>query len=139
VSGNARELQGALVSLLAYSTVTKTELTLDLAQTIVSEHASRPRKELITKESVVAAVCEFFKIEEDSIQKNTKKREIVVARQVAMYLCKKLTNDSLATIGKFLGNRNHSTVVYACRAVEGLIETDPKFAESVQTIEDSLK
>lgn len=139
VSGNARELQGALVSLLAYSTVTRTELTLDLAQKIVSEHVSRPKKEMITKEGIVDVVCDYFKIEPDSIQKNTKKREIVVARQVSMYLCKKLTNDSLSTIGKYLGNRNHSTVVYACRAVEGLIETDPKFAESVQAIEDRLK
>lgn len=139
VSGNARELQGALVSLLAYSTVTKTELTLDLAQSIVSEHASRPKHETITKETVIDAVCDHFKIDHDSLQKNTKKREIVVARQVSMYLCKKLTKDSLATIGKYLGNRNHSTVVYACRAIEGLIETDAKFAEAVQAIEDAIK
>ncbi len=139
VSGNARELQGALVSLLAYATLTNTDLTLDLAQKVVSEHTTRPKVEMITKEMVVNAVCEYFSIEADSIQKNTKKREIVVARQVAMFLCKKLTNDSLATIGKALGNRNHSTVVYACRAVQGLMDTDPKMAEAVRSIEDGLK
>ena len=73
------------------------------------------------------------------MQKNTRKREVVVARQIAMYLCKKLTTDSLSTIGASLGNRNHSTVVYACRSIEGLIETDSKIAEAVMTIEESLK
>ncbi len=73
------------------------------------------------------------------MQKNTRKREVVIARQIAMYLCKKLTTDSLTTIGASLGNRNHSTVVYACRSIEGLIETDAKIAESVQAIEDSIK
>lgn len=139
VDGNARELQGALVSLLAYATLSNTDVTLELARTVVSEHASRPKMEMITKEGVVSEVCEYFKIEPDLIQKNTKRREVVVARQIAMYLCKKLTNDSLATIGKYLGNRNHSTVVYACKAVDGLIDTDPKIAEAVQAIEENLK
>ena len=87
---------------------------------------------------VVAAVCQFFNIERDQMQKNTRKRETVTARQIAMFLCKKLTTDSLSSIGMSLGNRNHSTVLYACKTVESLIETDPKIAEAVQKIEESL-
>ncbi|MEE1348134.1 MAG: chromosomal replication initiator protein DnaA, partial [Bacteroidales bacterium] len=139
VSGNARELQGALVSLLAHATLTNTDITLSLAQSVVSELVSRPKNELITNDMVIEAVCDYFKIEPEKMQKNTRKREVVVARQIAMYLCKKLTTDSLSTIGASLGNRNHSTVVYACRSIEGLIETDSKIAEAVMTIEESLK
>lgn len=138
VSGNARELQGALVSLLAHATLTNTDIDMSLAEEVVSELVCRPKNELITKEMVVESVCEYFKIEPDTMQKNTRKREVVIARQIAMYLCKKLTTDSLSTIGASLGNRNHSTVVYACRSVEGLIETDPKIAEAVETIENGL-
>ena len=135
VSGNARELQGALVSLLAHATLTNTDITLSLAQSVVSELVSRPKNELITNDMVIEAVCDYFKIEPEKMQKNTRKREVVVARQIAMYLCKKLTTDSLSTIGASLGNRNHSTVVYACRSIEGLIETDSKIAEAVMTIQ----
>lgn len=138
VSGNARELQGALVSLLAHATLTNTDISMSLAQDVVSELVCRPKSEVITKDMVVGAVCDYFKIETDTMQKNTRKREVVIARQIAMYLCKKLTTDSLSTIGSSLGNRNHSTVVYACRSVEGLIETDTKIAEAVQSIEKSL-
>ncbi len=139
VSGNARELQGALVSLLAYATLTNTDVNINLAQHVVSELVSNPKPEILTKDMVINAVCSYFKIEPDAMQKNTRKRETVIARQIAMYLCKKLTTDSLTTIGMSLGNKNHSTVVYACRAVEGLIETDNKIAEAVQSIEDSLR
>ncbi len=139
VSGNARELQGALVSLLAHATLSNTDINLSLAQEVVSELVCRPKNEMVTKDVVVEAVCDYFKIEPDMMQKNTRKREVVIARQIAMYLCKKLTTDSLATIGTFLGNRNHSTVVYACRSIEGLMETDAKIAEAVQAIEEGLK
>lgn len=139
VSGNARELQGALVSLLAHATLSNTDINLSLAQEVVSELVCRPKNEMITRDMVIDAVCDYFKIEAEMMQKNTRKREVVIARQIAMYLCKKLTTDSLSTIGMSLGNRNHSTVVYACRSVEGLIETDPKIAETVQAIEESLK
>lgn len=138
VSGNARELQGALVSLLAYATMTNTDVSLDLAQHVVSDLVSRPKPEMVTKDMVVSAVCQFFNIERDQMQKNTRKRETVTARQIAMFLCKKLTTDSLSSIGMSLGNRNHSTVLYACKTVESLIETDPKIAEAVQKIEESL-
>lgn len=139
VSGNARELQGALVSLLAHATLTNTDINLALAQEVVSELVCNPKPELITKDVIIDAVCDFFKIEPEMMQKNTRKREVVIARQIAMFLCKKLTTDSLTTIGASLGNRNHSTVVYACRSIEGLIETDSKIAEAVQAIEDSIK
>ena len=139
VSGNARELQGALVSLLAYATLTHTDVTLDLARQVVADLVTRPKPELITMDTIIAAVCSFYKIETSAMQQNSRKREIVMARQIAMYLCKKFTTDSLATIGRGLGNRNHSTVVYAVRSVEGLIDTDPAVAEAVKAIESELR
>ena len=139
VVGNARELRGALTGLLAHATVYKTEVTLQLAQKVVSNQNGAPMSVAITRDIVVKAVCDYFKVETSSMQEDTRKREVVLARQIAMYLCKKLTNDSLSVIGANLGNRRHTTVVYACKAIEGLIETDKKVAEAVERIEASLK
>lgn len=138
VSGNARELQGAMVSLLAYATMKSSDLTLELAQKVVGDLVLRSKKEVLSKETIIKTVCDYFRLDEELLQKNTRKREVVVARQIAMFLCKKRTTDSLATIGLYLGNRNHSTVVYACRAIEGLMDTDPKVAEAVKAIEKML-
>ena len=84
-------------------------------------------------------MCDYFKIATENAQSKTRKREIVQARQIAMYFSKSLTKTSLASIGAQIGGKNHATVVHACKTVNNLMETDRNFLEMVNNIEKRLK
>ncbi len=140
VTGNVREIEGSLISLLANAMVLHCDLTMELARKVVGNMVNTKDKEKeITMEHIVEVVCQHFGIETSAMQINTRKREIVVARQLAMYFCKELTQNSLSSIGKFLGGRNHSTVLYACRAVEDQSVTDKDFERLVKSVEVKIK
>ncbi|MCY1519875.1 Chromosomal replication initiator protein DnaA [compost metagenome] len=93
----------------------------------------------ISMEYIQKLVCEYFEVPVDMVKSQTRKREIVQARQISMYLSKSHTKSSLKTIGAFFGGRDHSTVIYACQTVEDLIETDKKFKAYVNDIQKKLK
>ncbi|MBN2764583.1 MAG: chromosomal replication initiator protein DnaA, partial [Bacteroidales bacterium] len=84
-------------------------------------------------------VCNYFDVPSDSLQSKTRKREIVQARQVAMFFSKNLTKSSLATIGLQIGGKDHATVLHACKTVNNLIETDKQFKNQIEEIEKKLK
>jgi chromosomal replication initiator protein len=84
-------------------------------------------------------VCDFYNIPVEAVKSKTRKREIVQARQIAMYFTKDLTKSSLKNIGIFFGGRDHSTVIHACQTVNDLIETDKKFRHDVEEIEKRIK
>jgi chromosomal replication initiator protein len=84
-------------------------------------------------------VCEYFEVPIEMVKSQTRKREIVQARQISMYLAKAHTKSSLKSIGHFFGGRDHSTVIYACQTVEDLIDTDKKFKGYVADIQKKLK
>lgn len=135
---NVREIEGSLISLLARATLTHCDVSLDIARQVVGNLVKNTPQE-ISVESIVNTVCEFYGIDTSVLQKNSRKREIVIARQVAMYLCKELTTTSLSTIGAKLGNRNHSTVLYACKSVATQIEVDKDFQMQVKRIEAKIR
>jgi chromosomal replication initiator protein len=83
-------------------------------------------------------VCEYFDIAEDLVRAKTRKREVVQARQVAMFFAKQLTQHSLKTIGLHFGGRDHSTVIHANQSVENQIETNPKFREMIDEISHKI-
>jgi chromosomal replication initiator protein len=138
ISSNVRELEGALISLLAQSTLNKKEITLDLAREMIDKLIKNTKKE-ISIEYIQKVVCNFFNIPPDTIRSKTRKREIVQARQVAMYFSKSLTKSSLATIGSQIGGKDHATVLHACKTVNNLIETDKSFRIQIDEIEKKLK
>jgi chromosomal replication initiator protein len=84
-------------------------------------------------------VCDFFGLPVDQINTKTRKREIVQARQLAMYFSKKHTKSSLATIGLHCGNKDHATVLHACKTVSNLIETDKRFQTYVKEIDKKIQ
>ena len=90
-------------------------------------------------EYIQKLVCEYFEVPVEMVKSKTRKREIVQARQISMYLAKSHTKTSLKSIGAFFGGRDHSTVIYACQTVEDLIDTDKKFKAYVQDIQKKLK
>jgi len=138
IDNNVRELEGAMVSLLAQSTLNKKEIDLNLAKSMLKNFIKNSSKE-ISMDYIQKLVCEYFEVPIEMVKSQTRKREIVQARQISMYLAKSHTKTSLKSIGAFFGGRDHSTVIYACQTVEDLIDTDKKFKGYVADIQKKLK
>lgn len=138
IDNNVRELEGAMVSLLAQSTLNKKEIDLNLAKSMLKNFIKNSSKE-ISMEYIQKLVCEYFEVPIEMVKSKTRKREIVQARQISMYLAKFHTKTSLKSIGAFFGGRDHSTVIYACQTVDDLIDTDKKFKGYVADIQKKLK
>ena len=138
ISSNIRELEGALISLLAQSTLNKREITMDLARNMVDKLIRSAKKE-ISIDYIQKVVCNYFSITTDQLHNNTRKRETVQARQIAMFFSKNLTKCSLATIGSQIGGKDHATVLHACKTVNNLMDTDKTFKHQIDEIEKKLK
>lgn len=138
IDNSVRELEGAMVSLLAQATLNKKEVDLSLAKSMLKNFIKNSSKE-ISMEYIQKLVCDYFEVPVEMVKSKMRKREIVQARQISMYLAKNYTKTSLKSIGAFFGGRDHSTVIYACQTVEDLIETDKKFKSYVQDIQKKLR
>ncbi len=138
ISDNIRELEGALISLLAQSTLNKKEITLELTKEMIDKLIKSTKRE-ISIDYIQKVVCNYYNIGLEQLQSKTRKREIVQARQVAMFFSKTMTKSSLATIGSQIGGKDHATVLHACKTVNNLIETDKRFRLQVDEIEKKLK
>ena len=138
ITSNVRELEGALISILAQSSLNKKAITLDLARQMIDKFVKNTSRE-ISIDYIQKIVSDYFKIPIDMINSKTRKREIVQARQIAMFFSKKFTKSSLATIGIHCGNKDHATVLHACRTVNNLIDTDKQFRVYVDDIEKKIK
>ena len=138
ISTNVRELEGALISLLAQSTLNKKEITIDLTREMIDKLVKNSYHE-ISIEYIQKVVCDYYSIPLDMIQSKTRKREIVQARQIAMFFSKSLTKSSLATIGSKIGGKDHATVLHACKTVNNLIDTDKRFRMQISELEKKLK
>jgi chromosomal replication initiator protein len=137
VTDNIRNLEGSIISLIAYSTVYQQPIDINLARKVVSNIVHVEEKEQTVK-SIRDLVCNTLNISAEHLISNSRKREIVQARQIAMYFAKKYTKDSLTNIGNVIGKRNHATVLHACKTVQDLIETDKSFRRTVEEIENQL-
>ena len=138
VNESVRDLEGIVIAIMARSTIFNKEIDLDLARHIVHGVVQKETK-TITIENIVKAVCKHFGLEESAIHTKSRKREIVQARQVATYLAKIYTDFSTSKIGKFIGNKDHTTVLHSCKTVKGQLEVDKSFCAEVKEIEDQLK
>jgi len=138
ITNSIRELEGALISLLAQSTLNRKQITIELASEIIEKLVKNTKRE-ISIDFIQKVVCDYFGLPNDVLHSKTRKREIVQARQIAMYFSKNLTKSSLSTIGSLIGNKDHATVLYACKTVNNLIDTDKHFKGQVEDIERKLK
>ena len=138
VDTNVRELEGVIISLIANASLTKKDIDLELAkqtlQSIVHDIDSEVGIDYIQK-----TVSEYFKISIDQLKDKTRKKEIVMARQIAMYFSKEYTNLSLKSIGYHFGGRDHSTVIHAVQAVNDMYDTNNSFRRSVDELRKKLK
>ncbi|MBQ3539646.1 MAG: chromosomal replication initiator protein DnaA [Bacteroidaceae bacterium] len=138
VDASIRDLEGIVVSMMAHSTINNAEIDINLARRIVGD-LSTFEKRPITIEQIVKKVADFYGVESSSINTRSRKREIVLVRQVAMYLAKKYLDLSTSKIGQRIGNRDHATVLHACKTITNLAETDKQFRHELSQIEISLQ
>jgi chromosomal replication initiator protein len=138
INSNVRELEGALISLLAQASLNKKEIDLDLAKKIIKNFVKSISRE-VSIDFIQKTVCEYFEVPVEKLKEKTRKRQIVQARQLSMYLAKYFTKNSLKVIGRHFGGRDHSTVIHSCQAVQNLIDTDGKFKESVAEIQKKIQ
>ncbi|MDO9680860.1 MAG: chromosomal replication initiator protein DnaA [Bacteroidales bacterium] len=138
VSTNIREIEGTLISLLAQSTLTNRKINLDLAESLIEKLVTKNKPE-ISIDRIQKLVCEYFRIDPQHFLSASRKRELVQARQISMYLSRNLTKSSLASIGTQTGGRDHATVLHAYNTVCDLLDTDRSFRKYVVDIEKQLK
>jgi chromosomal replication initiator protein len=138
ITSNIRELEGCLIKLLANASLNSKEIDLDLARKTVKEIAT-DRKVNVTIETITNIVCEILSVAENKIRDKTRKKEIVMARQIAMYLSKELTKSSLKTIGLHFGGRDHSTVIHACTTIEDYMSKDPSLKDIVNNVRAQIE
>ena len=137
IKSNVRELEGAIISLIAQSSFNKKEITLDLARIIVEKFVKNTKRE-VSIDYIQKIVSDYFQMDVDTLQSKTRKRHIVQARQLAMFFAKKLTKASLASIGSQIGKRDHANVLHACKTVDNLSSTDKQFRKYVEDITKKL-
>ena len=133
IKSNIRELEGAIISLIAQASFNKKEVTIELAQQVVDKFVKNTKKE-VSIDYIQKMVADYFEMDLDTLQSKTRKRHIVQARQLAMYFAKKYTKASLASIGSQIGKRDHATVLHACRTVENLADTDKQFRKYIDDL-----
>ena len=137
ITTNIRELEGALISLIAQSSLNKKSITLDLAKQMIDKFVKNTARE-VSIDYIQKVVCDYFDLPIELLKSKTRKREIVQARQIAMYFAKKMTKSSLANIGLHCGGKDHATVLHACRTVNNLQETDKHFRKYLDDLEKKL-
>jgi chromosomal replication initiator protein len=138
VTENVRDLEGTLVSLMAHSLINDREVDMALVRQVISQTV-RIENRLLSVEEIQKTVCTYFHLEQALLQTASRKREIVQARQITMYLAKKYTESSFSQIGKIVGGKDHATVLHACKTVKDQIEINKTFRFTVETIENALK
>lgn len=137
-NGSVRDLQGVVNSLMAYSVVYNSEIDMRLAERVI-KRAVKVDDTPLTIDDILEKVCRHFNVTVSGVNSKSRKRELVVARQVSMYLAQKHTKIPANRIGKLVGGRDHSTVLHSCTQVENRLQTDPAFCSELNSIEVSFK
>ncbi|MEO9869358.1 chromosomal replication initiator protein DnaA [Ekhidna sp.] len=138
VDTNIRELEGVIVSLIAHASLMRIDVDLELAKKVLKNIVKEIDSE-VGIDYIQKTVSDYFHVGQDDLKAKTRKKEIVIARQVAMYFSKDYTNHSLKSIGYHFGGRDHSTVIHALQSVNDMMDTDAKFRYSVDELKKKLK
>jgi chromosomal replication initiator protein len=138
ISTNIRELEGALISLMAQASLNRKAVNLDLAKQMIDKFVKNTARE-ISIDYIQKVVSDYFDMPIELLKSKTRKREVVQARQIAMYYAKNHTKASLASIGAHCGGKDHATVLHAYRTVNNLIETDKQFRAYIADLDKKIK
>jgi chromosomal replication initiator protein len=138
VESNIRELEGFLIRISAYSSLTNREIDLDLVKEVLKTLVKHNNKEEVSVEEIIKTVAGKMNVKISDIKAHNKNKNLVLARQISMYLARKLTNLSYPDIGQKIGGRDHSTVIYANNKILKTVESDAAFKKTIQDIEDNI-
>ena len=134
IKDNVRELESTVIRLLARSSLTKTDINLDLAKNVIIERKGRSLATELTIQEIVKRVSNFTKVPEEKIVGKGRERKIAEARQLSAYLCRDILGSTLVNIGMFLGGRDHTTIMYAYKNIEKRIEKEPRIRKTVNSL-----
>jgi chromosomal replication initiator protein len=137
IKSNVRELEGAIISLIAQASFNRKEINIALAKEIIEKFVKNTKRE-VSIDYIQKIVSDYFQMDIPTLQSKTRKRHIVQARQLAMFFAKKYTKASLASIGSQIGKRDHATVLHACKTVDNLSSTDKQFRKFVEDLGKKL-
>jgi len=138
ITRNIRELEGCLISLFAKASLENKQINIELARDVLNTIIAHVKSPL-TIEHIQKCICEYFDIPIDLLRGKTRQQEIVIPRQIAMYLAKELTNSSLKTIGMHFGGRDHSTVIHACQNIEELIKINSQYKQHIEKLRKKIE
>ena len=137
-NGSVRDLQGVINSLLAYSVVYNSNIDMRLAERVI-KRAVKIDDEPLTIDDIMDKVCSHYNVTMTAVNSRSRKKDIVMARQVSMYMAQKYTKMPASRIGKLVGNRDHSTVIHSCSKIEDRLKVDKGFSAEIASIENSFK
>ena len=138
IKSNVRDLEGALIRLLAYSSLRREEITINLARQVVQQILGRKAASQVTVDEVIRVVASDFKLREVQLAGKGRKQDVAHARQVAMYLARDLTGASLVAIGLHFAGRDHTTVIHACKTVGKKMKDDPVLQAKIDMLTKEL-
>jgi chromosomal replication initiator protein len=138
VDTNIRELEGVLISLIAHASLNKRDIDLDLTKQVLKNIVQEVDTE-VNMDYLQKLVTEYYNVDLVGLKSKSRKKELVVARQVVMYLAKQYTNHTLKSIGYYCGGRDHSTVIHAIQAVNDMLDIDPQFRTSFEELKRKIK
>ena len=138
VVSNIRELEGVIIKLLAYASITKSDITIDFVRGVLKE-TFKSQKTKISLDEIIEKIALYYKIPVNKIREKDRRKEVAHCRQVGMYIAKNITNYSLKTIGLHFGGRDHSTVIHAIHNIEKIKNGDQLLSKDIEYIVDLLK
>jgi len=138
VQNNVRELEGALNRVIAHHELQKQQPTLDSVKELMTSFAETPKRGAITTKKILTTVADYFEISVEDVTGNSRKKELVVPRQIAMYLMREEINSSYPNIGQELGGRDHTTAMHACQKIGKLVADDEKIHGDINLIKQRL-
>ena len=138
IKSNIRELEGALIRLLAYASLTGRDLTLALAQEVLRDVLNHDER-AVSIDMIQKFVADYYQLKLVDLKSRNNSKSVAMPRQVAMYLCKQLTNASLPEIGRSFGGKHHSTVIHSIRKVEDQRKNDSSFNSLINTLLESFR
>jgi len=138
IASNIRELEGALNRVVAYSSLTEHEINIDLAREALKEIISANSTKIINAQVIIEAVSRYFDLKPEEFKSKKRNREVAYPRQIAMYLCRELTDLSLPKIGEAFGGRDHTTVIHACEKISESIEENSETRRTVEELKRNI-
>jgi chromosomal replication initiator protein len=138
IKDNIRELEGVLISIGAQASLARREVNIDLVRDVITQFIQHEEKE-VSIDNIKEHVAKYYGLDLVKLNSKSRKREIVLVRQLSMYLAKLLTKHSLKTIGEEFGGRDHTTVLYSCRSIENSMDTDRDFKMTVEALKKEIE